>query len=303
MNNPNQQANEPEIATAQPGGIEDSIMGGTPNQIEIDKDFSEKINNAVDNSQGESGNPEGVPKDVAASEPNSDTYEPAKEFTDFLNKEVAAGEQRGQPTDTKGAEAPNTQPDLSVLQSLLADNPHMAPAVKEALAAKGINLDAPGDPATIQRLDGMQSDINQLVQMISGDRNTVIQNEAFNNINDVYMDVVKETPDYQRSLTDFFNNALLRDYDLGNIDREILEGSNKAISSELDNYYQARLKAEGKVVPKNNLPSTRSRNGELTPPPASEKTASSMDPNNRPANAFDEVDKDFAQKVNNLFSQ
>ena len=47
MNQPVNQNNEPapDIAAPQQGSVEDSIMGGVPNQIQIDKDFSEKVNN------------------------------------------------------------------------------------------------------------------------------------------------------------------------------------------------------------------------------------------------------------------
>lgn len=294
----------PTIETPQPGGVEDNIMEGTPNQIEIDKDFSEKVTNAVEESPEGDGKVEGKPEDVAASESNNDKYEPAKEFTEFLNKEVAADDHRSQSnTPPEGAKPPAQNADLSVLKELLADNPHMAPAIKEALASKGINLDASSDPATVQRLDGMQDTINNLVNAINGDREASHSQQAFESVNDVYLDVVKDIPEHQRTLTDFFNNALLRDYDLTNINREILEGSNKAITSELDNYYQARLKAEGYSKPTGVPPSANTNLGELTPPPSQKGEKDYGDPNNRPKSAFDEVDRDFSRKVNNLFQQ
>lgn len=300
MNQPNQPS-EPLIASAQPGAIEDNMMEGTPNQIEIDKDFSEKIINAVENTPEGEGNPEGNSTDVAAPESNNEAYEPAKEFTDFLNKEIAADDHRVPSEQNRGREASAEKADLSVLRELLVDNPHMAPAVKEALSKQGINLDD-GDPATMQRLEGMQNTINELATMIRSDRDTIHGNQVFENVNDLYLDVVKDVPDHQRTLTDFFNNALMRDHDLNNIDREMLEGSNKAVTAELDNYFEARVKSEGYSKSTGVPPSRNTNLGELTPPPASEKKDYG-DPRNRPMNAFAEVDADFSRKVNNLFTQ
>lgn len=302
MNQPaNQQSNEPLIPAPQAGSIEDAIMGDTPNQIEIDKDFSEKIINAI-TPEGEE-KPDGNSDDVANSESNNDEYAPAKEFTDLLNKEIAADDQSQGYQDQQRRDTSNPpQADLSVLRELLVDNPHMAPAVKEALAKQGVNLDAPGDPATMQRLDGMQGTINELVSMISSDRNMIMDNQVHNDVNDVYLDVVKDVPKHGRTLTDFFNNALVRDLDLKDISREVLENSNKAVTAELDNYFNSRLKSEGYSKSTGVPPSMNSRNAALTPPPPT-KEAQSADPRNRPMNAFDEVDKDFARKVNNLFSQ
>lgn len=301
----NQQVNpskdEPLIPQAT-GGIEDAIMDGTPNQIEIDKDFKEKVINSI-TPEGESKQEE-KSEDVAGSESNNDTYEPAKDFTDFLNKEIAADDQRMHSSNTQqGNEAPANEADLSVLRDLLTENPHMAPAVKEALAKKGIDLEA-GDPATMHRLDGMQSTINELTNMIRSDRDVFHGNQLFENVNSVYEEVVKDVPEHQRTLTDFFNNALLRDYDLTKINRELLEGSNKAITSELDNYFNARIKSEGYSNGKSNSvpPSMNSQRGALTPPPSAD-TKDYGDPRNRPVDAFAQVDADFSKKVNQLFQQ
>lgn len=301
--NQNQPNNEPLIPQAQPGGIEDGIMEGTPNQIQIDKDFSEKVTNAIEESPNGDGNVEANSKEADTSESNNDTYEPAKEFTDFLNKEIAAGEPRNAPPPpNEGQEAPAKTADLSVLRDLLADNPHMAPAVKEALAQKGINLDASGDPEMMQRLDGMEGTISELTNLIRNGRDAHQSQQVHEEVNDMYLDVVKDVPKYGEALTNFFNNALLRDHPIKDIDREMLEGSHKAINSELNNYFNARLQAEGYSKSTGVPPSMNSQQGALTPPPSAEKKDYG-NPNNRPANAFAEVDADFTRKVNNLFSQ
>ncbi len=303
MNQQVNKDNEPLIPAPQAGGIEDSIMGGTPNQIEIDKDLSDKVTNAIDKASEEGNDNKDDSKDVAASKSNNEGYEPAKEFTEFLNQEIQADEQGGNPDDQQQRESPsnNGQPDLSVLRDLLADNPHMAPAVKEALASKGINLDAPGDPETLQRLEGMQSTINQLADMMMTDRDSAKGQELFESVNDTYLDVVKNVPDYQRTVVDLFNNALMRDYDLRSINRDMLVDSNKAITSELGNMFKTWAKAEGYTKSKGVPPSMNSNLGEIAPPPAAENTQSNRD--NRPVNAFADEDARFTRNVNNLFSQ
>ncbi len=264
MNNPAPQSDEPLIPAAQPGGIEDAIMDGTPNQIQIDQDFSDKVNNAID-PQGNSVS--GEPQEVATSEPNSDKYEPAKEFTDFLNKEIAVSEQR----------APSPEPQKA------------APTKEEQ---------EDGDT----RIQQLQETVNHLASMVSNDRDMVMDHQAFESVNDVYMDVTKEVSDEARPLTDFYNNAFLRDHNLKDIDRPTMEGSNKAITAELDNYFNARAQREGYVRQNGVPPSMKSNLGELTPPPKAD-TQDYGDPRNKPVGAFAEEDARFSKLVNNLFQQ
>lgn len=298
MNKPNQPSEQ--LLESAPGSIEDEIMGGVPNQIEIDKDFSEKVTNAIEKApmgDNEKGNNS---EDVAASESNNDTHEPAKEWTEFLNQEISNDEAQNFPTPQK--EEKSSIQDLSVLRDLLTENPHMAPAIKEALAKQGIDLDG-GDPATLQRLDGMQDTINDLVGLVRGDRDVAQAQGQFTDVNDMYLDVNKDVPEHQKNLNDFFNNALLRDYPLEKIDRGILEGSNKAITAELDNYYNARLKAEGHSKSKGVPPSMNSNLGDIAPPPQKEGAQSYGDPKNKPEGSFAYEDARFSKIVNNLFSQ
>lgn len=301
----NQQTQVSEAATnpEQVGSVENEIMGDTPNQIQIDQDFAAKVNEAVGNKEeAPAGDKPANTKEVAAPESNNDAYEPAKEFTEFLNKEVAQPQQKQvPPNENKGEQAPTIQNDLSVLQQLLADNPHMAPAVKEGLAKQGVNLDAPGDPATLQRIDGLESTIKDLVKLIGNSQNAHQNQQEFESLNEVYEDVNKNVPDYGRTLADFFSNALLRDYDLQNIDRGLLEESNKAVTSELDNYYQARLKAEGYTKANGVPPSMNSRLSDIAPPPGN-KEAPTNTLNSR-MSEMEKADADLLGKVTNLFTQ
>jgi hypothetical protein len=256
------------------GGIEDNIMGGTPNQVQIDKDFSDKVTNAVTDGQINEGGlpPQTEDSQVDTSDQNGEGYKPAKEFMDFIQNQIS--------TNYPDHEAPN--------KGIASDQPSNSP-----------EGDLSDDQKEMQALKGMVQD---LASTIYKDRDAVIDRQKFDSINDVYLDVNKEVPEYQRTLNDFFNNALLRDYDLPNISRDTLEGSNKAVSSELDNYFTSRLQAEG-YIKSTGLPSSgNTQLGDLTPP-NNQAPDTSKDANNRPTSAFEDVDREFTKKVNTLFQQ
>lgn len=275
MNKPNQASEQPVIDDPKVLGVEDNIMGGTPNQIQVDKQFSEKVLEAVEKEHAPKEAPAKENSEPDTSEPNGEGYEPAKEFTDFLASQI----NQENPDPNAPREAPQQQ---------------AAPVTDD----KSVQ-----DDPVRNELNELKSLVHNLTNTIHGDRNEAIDRNQRDAANEVYLDVVKDVPDYQRTLSDFFNNAMLRDHALPDINREVMESSNKAVASELDNYFNARAQAEGYTKSTGLPPSLNPSQGELTPPPPQKGTAPYGDPTNRPTGAFDQVDKEFAQKVNNLFSQ
>ena len=242
-----------------------------------DKDLANKVGKVLENAPQESG--EEGNSEVDASAPKGNEYEPAKEFLDFVQSQVE-DEYR----------VPESQQ-----QRMQNPQEPQAQAVAD-------DSSAPVDSEVQKQMDDMQGMIQDLTNTIHGDRQNAINRGNFEAVNDVYLDVVKDVPEEAQSLVNVWNNAVLGYHDLSAIDERLIEGSTKAMTSELDNYFNTRVANEGYIKSGRVPPSVNSNLGELTPPPQS-KQAQSADPNNRPMNAFDEVDRDFARKVNNLFSQ
>jgi len=285
----NQQTNSPElnIIPSAGGSVEDEIMAGSgpapsvpaDNLQNADKALADQVGKAVEKSpQGDSDDGNSG-SDTSA--PEGKGYEPAKEFLDFIQSQVEDGYQTPEQQQQRAASPPEPQK-----QSVADDS------------------SAPVDPAVKQQMDSMQNMIQDLTNTIHQDRNMAIDRGNFETVNDVYLDVVKDVPEEALSLVNVWNNAVLGYHDLPNINQSLIQGSTKAITSELDNYFNTRIANEGYAKSGSVPPSVNSSLGEITPPPPSQAQAKDYgDPNNRPIGAFDAIDKDFARKVNNLFSQ
>jgi len=247
------------------------VEGQKESITDIDKNFAEKVNQSLENiPQGDEVIPPAdAPADKSTPEPNSDEYKPADEFMQILEKGLP-GTTEAKPATNDTGDTPTTnqsQPDksLSIIQTMLDKNPNMAPAIKEALAKDGITLPSSSDPVTTQRLAGMEEVIQNLVDTVNQDRNENKIQDQFEDANDMYLDVVKDMPKYERTLADFFSNSVLRDIPLEHISRETIQGAHKAVKSELDNYFNHRAKTEG-YIKQTGIPPSGNDLGEITPP-------------------------------------
>jgi hypothetical protein len=275
MNNP-----ELNIIPAVAGSVEDNIMASDPaNRVEqianADKALSDKVTGALEpqSEAVEEGNSEeGTP------EPEGKEYEPAKEFLDFIQGQIEGGY--------------NT-PEQQQQRALSPNEPQHQTVADDSSVQ---------DDETVQsQMDKMEEMIHDLSSTIYSDRQQQQDRNAFEQVNGVYLDAIKDVPDEARSLVDVWNNAVLGYHDLKSIDKALIEGSTKAMTSELDNYFNARVASEGYAKSGSTPPSTNSLLGEITPPPSTGDDFKG--PENRPKSAFDDADRDFVRKVNNLFSQ
>lgn len=311
-------SNEPALISnpTQVGGVADEIMKdappptppmATPGTVdgkegiaEADKALTDNINKTLDNSpEGQVPPAENKGDGNEASESTDEGYSPAQEFTDFLQSQNSGETDRESDGYDQGVTTPATNGDgqtVAVLRDIIRNNPELASSIREQAAAKGINLDVALDSQADQRLAGMESTIKELASMINNDRDTVISQSEHDAVNQMYLDVIKDVPDYAKPLTNIFNNAFLRDTDAPEIDRKSIEAPNKAIQSELDNYFDARAKAEGWV--KSNAP-INSNPATITPPNLTPQE-NQQKLENRPLHAFEEADRAFEQQVHNL---
>lgn len=278
-----------------------------------DADFANKINSALDmapelNGPDNNQVPEGNVKpddssnaDKDTPKPNGDEYAPATEFQNFLQSQTSGEAAKESDGYNEGGKPPaNNEGNkmVEMMQDIMKSHPELASQIKADAAAKGINLDAPIDSATNQRLQGMEQTIKELHSTIMGDRTAIMNQGEFDNANSLYNDVTKDVPDYAKPLVNIFNNAFLRDHDLREIDRKSIEAPNKAVNSELDNYFEARAKAEGWTKP-TNAPAFNAQ-ANLTPPPVADNNQNRK-PGDLPTSAFDTEDRAFEAKVQNLF--
>lgn len=281
---------------------------------QVDADFANKINTVLDqapelNEQDNNQVPDrNAPADDSSKtdqdtpKSNDNEYAPAKEFDDFLQAQNNGESTSESDAGNKGEQTPAIQESnqsMEMLREIMQTHPELASQIKADAAAKGINLDAPNDSVTNQRLQGMESTIKELHDMITGDRSAIIDRSVFDTADNLYNDVTKDVPDYAKPLVNIFNNAFLRDVDLREIDRKSIEAPNKAVNSELDNYFEARAKAEG-WVKTSNAPPNFNAQANLTPPNLNDNSQDRK-PGDLPTSAFNDADRDFEAKVQNLF--